>query len=394
MLRPRERPHRFDLSVRLLFVTHSFSPPDRPLANVGGMQRVAMELHAAIERKVDRQENPGLSYDIIKLEASWKWIHWLVGPFLIRTWWRLRQEIRRGNVDVLLFSSMVTASLAVLLRPHMERHGVRAAAIVHGQDVTKPVAAYQGFVPRVFEALSMVMPVSGPTGEACAARGLAKEKIRVVHNGVKLDRFEPFEWPAGARAPHPFRSELPEDALLLCSVGRQVKRKGFAWFIDQVMPRLPEHVHYWLGGDGPEGEAIQNAIDAHDLGHRVRLLGRLGDTELTEIYQSSDLFVMPNIPVEGDMEGFGIVMLEAAINGLPTVAARLEGIREVITDEQNGFFVETGDVEGYLSRINQLDQDRDHMRALSTRARNHVASTFGWDAVASNYLRYVEQLVR
>lgn len=374
--------------MRLLFVTHSFSPPDRPLSNVGGMQRVAMELHAAL----DRREDAELTYDIIKLEASWKWIHWLVGPFLIRTWWRLRRAITEGEVDVVLFSSMVTASLAVLLRPHMERHGVRAAAIVHGQDVTKPVAAYQRFVPKVFAALDMVLPVSGPTGEACAARGLREEKICVVNNGVQLDRFPMFEWPAGARAPHPFRSELPEDALLLCSVGRQVKRKGFAWFIDHVMPRLPEHVHYWLGGDGPEGEAIQAAIDAHNLGQRVRLLGRLGDAELTDIYQSADLFVMPNIPVEGDMEGFGIVMLEAAINGLPTVAARLEGIREVITDDQNGFFVESGDVEGYLARINGLDQDRTHLQALSRRARQHVATTFGWDAVAANYLRFLAQL--
>ncbi len=102
---------------------------------------------------------------------------------------------------------------------------------------------------------------------------------------------------------------------------------------------------------------------------------------------------MPNIPVPGDMEGFGIVMLEAAINGLPTVAARLEGIREVITDDQNGFFVESGDVEGYLSRIIGLDQDRNHLGALSSRARAHVAATFGWDAVASNYLRFLRQLI-
>lgn len=374
--------------MRLLFVTHSFSPPDRPLSNVGGMQRVAMELDAAMGRST----HADLDYDIIKLEASWKWIHWLVGPFLIRTWWRLRRQIRRGDVDVVLFSSMVTASLAVLLRPHMQKHGVRSAAIVHGQDVTKPVAAYQNFVPRVFAALDMIMPVSGPTGEACQARGLPPEKIRVVHNGVELDRFPAFDMPAGARAPHPFRADLEEGSLLLCSVGRQVKRKGFAWFIDNVMPRLPEHVHYWLGGDGPEGEAIQQAIDEHGLSRRVRLLGRLGDKELTDIYQSADLFVMPNIPVEGDMEGFGIVMLEAAINGLPTVAARLEGIREVITDDQNGFFVESGDVDGYVDRITGLDADRVHLGQLSARARDHVSRTFGWDAVASQYIEHLLKL--
>ena len=374
--------------MRLLFVTHSFSPPGRPLSNVGGMQRVAMELDAALRRS----PRNGLAYDIIKLEASWSWIHVRIVPFLISTWFSLRRRIRRGEVDVVLFSSMVTASLAVSLRPLMDRHGVKAAAIVHGQDVTKPVAAYQRFVPRVFAALDAVMPVSGPTGEACVARGLPADKVHVVHNGVQLDRFAPFAMPAGARAPHPFRSSLPADALLLCSVGRQVKRKGFAWFIENVMPQLPSHVHYWLGGDGPEGEAIQSAIETAGLQDRVRLLGRLGNAELTEIYQAADLFVMPNIPVEGDMEGFGIVMLEAAINGLPTVAARLEGIREVITDDQNGWFVESGDVAGYVERINSLDGDRDALAALSARSRDHVARTFGWDAVASHYLDAVHQL--
>lgn len=352
------------------------------------MQRVAMELDAA----VGRSNREGLTYDIIKLEASWTWIHWLVGPFLVRTWWQLKQQIRRQEVDIVLFSSMVTASLAVLLRTDLKRFGVRAAAIVHGQDVTKPVAAYQRFVPRVFEALDLVLPVSGPTGEACQARGLPPEKIRVVHNGVQLDRFSDFTWQAGARAPHPFRKQLSADSLLLCSVGRQVKRKGFAWFIDNVMPRLPDHIHYWLGGDGPEGDAIQEAIDRNGLGERVRLLGRLGDEELTQIYQAADLFVMPNIPVEGDMEGFGIVMLEAAINGLPTVAARLEGIREVITDDQNGFFVESGDVEGYVHRVSALDADREHLCGLSLRAREHVARTFGWDAVASHYIDHLTEL--
>ncbi len=379
-----------------------------------------MELHAAIERREghqasgdrgvqddrdamqdDRdamQDDPNagadcVTYDAIKLVASWKWIHWIVGPFLIRTWWRLRGMIQREEVDVILFSSMVTANLAVLLRPLMDEHGVKAAAIVHGQDVTKPVAAYQRWVPRVFDALDLVMPVSGPTGEACQSRGLPQEKIRVVNNGVQLDRFPAFELRAGARAPHPFRSSLSEGDLLICSVGRQVKRKGFAWFIDNVVPKLPEHVHYWLGGDGPEGDAIQEAIDRNGLGHRVRLLGRLGDSELTDIYQSADLFIMPNIPVPGDMEGFGIVMLEAAINGLPSIAARLEGIKEVITDDQNGFFVESGDVEGYVRRITSLDSDRDHLQALSLRSREHVANTFGWDAVAGNYLRYLKELV-
>jgi phosphatidylinositol alpha-1,6-mannosyltransferase len=374
--------------VRLVFVSHSFSSPDRLLDNIGGMQRVAMDLDAAI-RGLGESD---LEYQSIVLEASWKWVHLLAVPFLVTTYFKLARQIRRNEVDVILFSSMVTASLAVLLKGSLRRHNVRATAIVHGQDVTKPVAAYQKLVPQIFAALDLVMPVSAATGEACVERGLPPEKLAVVHNGVKLDRFVRCEAPAGGRASHPFRQYLGPDTLLLASVGRQVERKGFAWFIEHVMPRLPDHVHYWLGGDGPEAEAIQRALQGQNLQHRVRLLGRLGDAELTELYQSADLFVMPNIPIPGDMEGFGIVMLEAAMNGLPTVAARLEGIREVITEGENGYFVESGDVDGYVSRVLELDGDRPGLSRLSTTSTHHVSTTFGWDAVASNYITALKRV--
>ena len=362
------------------------------------MQRVAMELDAAIRRLPSTQEalsskgEPTVEYDAIVLTASWKWVHLLAVAFLIRTYFELAMLIRRREVDVILFSSMVTAALAVPLRRSLRKNRVKTAAIVHGQDVTKPVRPYQLFVPKVFAALDMVLPVSGPTGEACVERGLAPEKVAVVHNGVKLDRFAPCQWPAGSRSAHPFRSSLAPNVLLLASVGRQVKRKGFAWFIENVMPKLPDHVHYWLGGDGPEQANIQAAIENNSLQDRVRLLGRMGDAELTQLYQCADVFVMPNIPIPGDMEGFGIVMLEAAMNGLPAVAARLEGIREVITPGKNGYFVETGDVAGYVSRLNSLDSDREALNELSVSSNAHVSSTFGWDAVAQKYINLLHSL--
>lgn len=368
--------------MRLVFVSHSFSLPAAPLANIGGMQRVAMELDSALRFYGTHP----LTYDAILLRANWKWVHLLVAPFLLRTYFDLAGRIKRREVDVILFSSMVTASLAVLLQSAARARGIRLVSIVHGQDVTKPVAIYRAFVPRVFEALDLVLPVSGATADACTSRGLSPEKVHVLHNGVVLDRFSAYPSPAGARSGQAFRSGLPSDALLLCSVGRQVRRKGFAWFIEHVMPRLPEHVHYWIGGDGPEGEAIRRAIQSKGLSHRVRLLGRMDDSELTRFYQSADLFIMPNIAIPGDMEGFGIVMLEAAMNGLPSVAARLEGILEVISVGKNGYFVESKDVDGFARRILSLDSNRSALKQLSGTCIAHVARTFGWETVANNYL--------
>ncbi|NNE71074.1 MAG: glycosyltransferase family 4 protein [Rhodothermales bacterium] len=370
--------------MRLLFVSHSLPPEDRPMDNLGGMQRVALELDAAL-RGIE-----GLSYATRFLRAPWKTIHRRSALFILRSIPALARLARAREVDVVLFSSMVTGALAVPLQGLFRRHGVRTAAIVHGLDVTTPSWLYQRFVPHVFAALDLVMPVSAATGEACVARGLSREKLRPVRNGADVARFQEPAFSRDARRARlgviPAAAELAASDVVLTSVGRQVRRKGFAWFINEVMPGLPEHVHYWLAGDGPEQDSIQAAIDRHDLGRRVRRLGRVSEEELEALYQGADLFVMPNIPVPGDMEGFGVVMLEAGLSGLPTVGARLEGVAEVITNGENGMLVESGDAAGFTREIEGYLRGPDVLRGASRRAFEHTRTHFSWASVAREYV--------
>ncbi len=373
--------------MRLLFVSHSFPPPGRPLTNVGGMQRVATELYDALRQHPQVQLVPCL------LRSTWRRMYLRIVPYLLRAGWTIRQQAQRGEIDAVLFSSMVTAALAVPLHRTLHKRRMKSAAIVHGQDVTLPFAPYQRFVPAVFDALDGVFPVSRATARACHARGLPERKQRVIPNGIDLGRFPAPDQQRGdarqtleAALGDPFRP-LPEEALLLCSVGRQVERKGFAWFVDAVMPRLPAHVHYWLAGDGPEADAIRSAIDRRGLGRRVRLLGRLPEAHLKALYRGADLFVMPNVPVEGDMEGFGVVMLEAGRCGLPTVAARLEGIRDVIAEGENGHLVAPQDPEAFAAVICAYDRDRARLDAASRRAAQYVTDRFGWPAIADRYVQ-------
>src|SRR5690606_1075671 len=120
-------------------------------------------------------------------------------------------------------------------------------------------------------------------------------------------------------------ASIGRDALLLCSVGRHQERKGFHWFVEEVVPRLGEGTVYLLGGEGPMTPRIRETVARLGLGDRVRVLGQVSEAMLLSLFRGSDLFVMPNIHVPGDLEGFGVVMLEAGICGLPIVAADLEG---------------------------------------------------------------------
>lgn len=374
---------------RLLFVTHSFPPPDRPLASVGGMQRVATELHHALEQL------PGVHLESQILYSSWERVHQRVPYFLAKTAGRLSKVAREKSVDAVLFSSMVTASLAAFRKKRLQKANIKTAAIVHGQDVTTPFGPYQRFVPHVFNSIDAILPVSRATGEQCLERGLPPEKLHVVPNGVKLERFAPLVDRAQMKqelleALNRQDTPMSSNTLLLCSVGRQVKRKGFIWFIQHVMPRLPEDVHYWLAGDGPETEAIKRVAKETGLAHRVRLLGRVTDEELALLYRGADLFMMPNIPVPGTMEGFGVVLLECGLNGMPAIAARLEGIQDVIHENENGHFVESGDADGFTEFVLKYYNDRPALKELSYRAAKYTQDTFSWGAVAKQYVNVLK----
>jgi phosphatidylinositol alpha-1,6-mannosyltransferase len=363
------------------------------MANVGGMQRVSLKLHDALQTQGAR--DAALDYDPCLLRSSWRWVHLKTPSFLTRAAWTLARAARREEIDVVLFSSMVTASLAVPLQGLFRRHGIRTAAITHGLDVTTPFSPYQWFVPRVFEALDAVFPVSRATAQACRDRGAAPEHVHVIPNGIDADRFDaPDDRKAARRALEETQdgASVPADALLLCSVGRQVERKGTAWFVDQVMPRLPADVHYWIAGDGPQDDAIRAAIARHDLGDRVRPLGRIPNDALARLYRGADLFVMPNIPVADDLEGFGIVLLEAGQCGTPAIAARLDGIQDVITDGVNGHLVPPESPEAFAEAILQYRHAPAALRDAAERTAAHTTATFSWASVADLYVSALRTL--
>ena len=372
--------------MRVLYVSHSFPLASRPLSNVGGMQRVATELHDAL------LAHPQVRLTTRVLRSSARWNEALTAPFLARLAWEIPRLVAREGIEVVLFSSLVTAAIAPLLRRRMGRRTPLLAAIPVGRDVTLAIGAYQRFVPRILNALDVVLPISRATGAECLARGAAPERVHVVPCGADLTRFPEVDDRAATRAAllEALRARgaaVPEDALLLCSVGRHQERKGFHWFVDAVMPRLPANAVYLLAGEGPTTAEIRAATARRGVGERVRLLGQVSEELLATLYRGADLFVMPNIPVPGDIEGFGVVMLEAGLGGLPILAAGLEGIRDVVSEGNNGWLLPSGDAEAFARQVSELGRDPTRLSAMSRSARRYTVETFGWQAVVERQLK-------
>lgn len=371
--------------MRLLYVSHSFPLPGDPTSNVGGMQRVAVGLFDALAARDDVELHAML------LETSWEATGRRMPLFMAGLLRGLPRAVRERRIDAVLFSSMVTASTLALLRRPLARAGAVTAAIPVGRDVTLPVAPYQWLVPRVLGALDLVLPISRATARECLARGAAPERVHVVPCGADVRALTPPPDRADARrallAALGLEGAVPADAPLLCSVGRHQRRKGFQWFVDRVMPRLPAAAHYLLAGEGPMTEEIRAAVSRHGLENRVHLPGQVSEDVLAKLYRGADLFVMPNVPVAGDIEGFGVVMLEAGLCGLPTLAADLEGIADVVVPGENGWLLPSGDAAAFAEAVRRLASDRAALAEASERAARFTAATFSWEGVADRHVR-------
>lgn len=370
--------------MKILYVSHTHPPEHAILKNVGGMQRVSMQLIQELNRRPEVEVVLSVTNVSGKGTIAFQTIF-----FLLKHLFTLPGKVRKSGADIVVFSSMVTASLARFLRNKVD---VPMVTINHGRDVTLPVTMYQKFVPKIFESLDGVISVSRATREECIKRGMDPAKGVALPNGFDFQKLKAFPGKEESRTLLQGNFGIPlEGRHMLLTVGRMVKRKGHEWFIRNVMPQLPSETVYVIIGDGPEEETVRQAREESPCRERIFLLGRQPDAILKKAYAASDLFVMPNIPVQGDMEGFGIVLLEANMARSPAVAADLEGIKDVITDGKNGWRVPALEPELFAGKINEvLSGD---LESFSEEARNFVQAYFSWERVADRYIDFFRQVI-
>ena len=353
--------------MKVLFVTRKFPP------HVGGMERAAGELHEHLSQISEVK--------LIKWGGSNRLLLLILPYFLLYAIWiRLT-----SHVDCVYLQDGLLAPIGLVLK--LLRKPV--VITVHGLDITYRNRAYQIVIPRCLKRLDRVVCISDATAQECVSRGVPREKTVMISWGVS-DRFRVDGGKAALREriATEFGVRLAGEKLLF-SVGRVVERKGFHWFVQEVMPMLLKEkacVKYVIAGDGEFRKELERVISRSGLGEYVILLGKVEDDALRLAYSAADIFVMPNIHVPGDMEGFGLVALEASSSGLPVVASDMEGINKAVTDGENGFLVERGDARGFVDIILGLLRDEVRCGEVGRRGREFTLRNHGWETCAKRYL--------
>jgi glycosyltransferase involved in cell wall biosynthesis len=217
---------------------------------------------------------------------------------------------------------------------------------------------------------------------SCAFRRLLVERYRVppwnVHvwpPGVALNLFTP-----GSRSEARSRLNIDPSAFVVVCARRLVPRMGIDGLLDawgRLAEQLPDGSVLLLLGDGPlHGALVERAAQAPVAG-RVRVMGWVADEDLIYAYRAADVAVVPSVAVEG----FGLVVLEAAACGTPSIVSDVGGLPEVASPLDPSLVVPAGDPEALGARLRAATRG-----ALPTRvATRRYAEGFGWTKVAARH---------
>ena len=298
--------------------------------------------------------------------------------------------LAKHGCDSVLFGA---AAPLGLLAPALRRAGAkRIVAITHGHEAGwAALPGARGLLRRIGDDVDVVTYL-GEYFRVRLARALspaaAARMVRLAP-GVDVTAFRPGSGGAAVRR----RLGLDGRPVVLC-VSRLVPRKGQdtllrAW--PEVLAAAPDAA-LLLVGSGPFEKNLRNLAERLRLNRSVYFAGAVPGEELPAYYDAADVFAMPCRTRRGglDVEGLGIVYLEASATGLPVVGGDSGGAPDAIRDGESGYVVPGRSVPAVAERITGLVTDPARARAMGEKGLAWVQQEWRWDLVAGR----LEQLLR
>jgi phosphatidylinositol alpha-1,6-mannosyltransferase len=271
--------------------------------------------------------------------------------------------------------------------------GPRLVCWAHGEelDYVEHSRELRWLQAKVHHSASAIFANSRNTARKLSALGVPAAKITVVYPGVDARRFS--ETGCGRK----LRERLaPNGEILLLTVGRLQRRKGHDLVVrtlELLKGDFPE-MRYVVVGDGEEQDRLQQLAGQLGLRDRIEFVGAVAPDQLPAYYAAADIFVHPNRVDAGEAEGFGIVFLEAAAAGLPTIGGNNGGVPEAIEPGTTGMLVETDDLSELAAAVRTLAMSDSLRRRMGDAGRARVRRQFTWDQSAATVAAVQHELDR
>ncbi|WP_034280061.1 glycosyltransferase family 4 protein [Alkanindiges illinoisensis] len=306
--------------------------------------------------------------------------------FLILSLWEAIKITLQWKPDIILAGSGLTALAAKLSSIFYTKS--KSVAYLHGLDITADHRLYRLIWLPILRQLDHVITNSSPTSQLVSNLGIPDTRVSIIFPGVNLPRTIQTQ----AQIEQFLHKYQLQNKHILLSVGRLTTRKGIHEFIQYALPDIVKampNIVLVIIGESPKNallaetqskESIEATVSQLGLQEHVKFLGKIDDQSLSYAYESSHVHVFPVRHIPNDPEGFGMVAIEAAAHGLPTVAFATGGVVDAISDGKSGYLVRS---EDYLlltqAVIKALALNNFWKKSCQTFAKNFTWENFGND---------------
>jgi phosphatidylinositol alpha-1,6-mannosyltransferase len=291
---------------------------------------------------------------------------------------RLRRLVRAEGVGMIHCGRCLPEGFTAWLLSRWA--GIPYLVYVHGEDITTAATSRElsWMVRRVLDGARTVIANSRSTRGLLAGWDVPEKRVRVLHPGVDTPRFVPAPRDEAAR-----RQPGWDGRTVLLTVGRLQKRKGHDMLI-RALPTIRQHIPgvlYAIAGDGEERAALEALAREQGVEEHVQFLGAVDDAALIRCYQQCDLFVLPNRREGSDIEGFGMVLLEAQACGKPVVAGDSGGTAETMRVPDTGRLVPCDGPDELARVLADLLARPGELARMGEAGRRWVVEQFDWEAL-------------
>jgi phosphatidylinositol alpha-1,6-mannosyltransferase len=283
-------------------------------------------------------------------------------------------------------------------------------SVIHALDIT--FAQKKSLLAKIYKFLNIpalksldkLIMVGNHAIDEAVRMGINREKCVFIPNGVNIkkvkeshtkDELEKLLSDTTGKDVKFYKNKK-----VLLRVGRFVPHKGLHWFIDKVMPLLPED-YILIGAGGYNPRAVgdsenytlcQKYIKKHHLEDRIILFPNIPQPQMNILFNTADIYITPNIYVKGSAEGFGLNALEAVICGRIVLSANLQGLKDAIADNVNGFMLEPENPKVWKNKVLEISNPDFDKNTFVKNAKQYTLQNFTWDKIGQKYLEILQSI--
>lgn len=375
---------------KILFITNDFGP------RAGGIESFIMGLVERLPRDsvtvFTSSQGDTSSYDakwladygVDVIRDRMKML--LPTPRVVRA---LKLIVQRTNFSVACFGA---AAPLGLLASTLRKAGIpRIVSLTHGHEVWwAKVFPFSLAIRRIGDTVDVLTYLGEFTRRSIslALTPKAREAMVRMAPGIDISHFSPDTTPSA------LRMDLGlSDKAVIVSVGRLVPRKGQDRLI-QALPLIRKtipNVHLLLVGEGSYRKTLEKLVEENQVKEIVTFVGRVPYTQLPAYFRCGDIFAMPSRSrMAGlEVEGLGIVYLEASGCGLPVIAGNSGGAPDAVVDGVTGIVVDGTNIHEIAAAIVRVLSDPSKMKAMGARGNEWVTSGWSWEMWSSKFAQFL-----